>query len=133
MTTILFPTDFSKHAVHASLYAAMIARGMNAHLILLNVYALPMATEYQLPYDVDGFLKISKEAAEAHLKVFAQELINATGIPHNKVSRLTDYGKTSDSIVKIAKSENADIIMMGTKGVSNMLDKWLGTNAQNVI
>ena len=133
MTTILFPTDFSKNAIHASLYAGMIARGMNAHLILLNVYSIPMATEYQIPYNVDEFLKISQEAAEENLKVFAKELINAIGISHSKVSQITDYGQTSDSIVKIAKSENVDLIMMGTKGASNILDKWLGTNAQNVI
>ena len=133
MIKILFPTDFSKNAFHASLYAGMIARGMNAHLILLNVYSIPMATEYQIPYDVDGFLKINKEAAEDKLQEFTRELIKTTGISHNKVSEKTDYGQTSDIIVKIAESENVDLIMMGTKGISNMLDKWLGTNAQNVL
>lgn len=133
MIKILFPTDFSKNAVHASLYAGMIARSMNAHIVLLNVYSIPMATEYQIPYDVDGFLKISKEASEEKLQEFARGLIKSTGISHNKVSEMTDYGQTSDSIVKIAESENVDLIMMGTKGVSNMLDKWLGTNAQNVL
>lgn len=133
MTTILFPTDFSKNAVHASLYAGMIARGMNAHLILLNVYSIPMATEYQIPYDVDEFLKISKEASEEKLQEFARELIDGTGISRNKITQITNYGQTSDSIVKIAQSEGVDFIMMGTKGVSNMLDKWLGTNAQNVL
>ncbi len=133
MTTILFPTDFSKNAVHASLYAGMIARGMNAHLILLNVYSIPMATEYQIPYDVDGFLRISKEAAEENLQAFARELIKATGISHNKVREITDYGQTADCIVKIAQTEKVDLIIMGTKGIANMLDKWLGTNAQNVL
>jgi nucleotide-binding universal stress UspA family protein len=133
MITILFPTDFSKNAVHASLYAGMIARGMNAHLLLLNVYSIPMATDYQIPYDVDGFLKISKEAAEENLQAFARELIKATGISHGKVREITDYGQTSDTIVKVAKTEKVDFIMMGTKGISNMLDKWLGTNAQNVL
>ena len=133
MKTILFPTDFSKNAVHASLYAGMIARAMNAHIILFNVYSIPMATEYQIPYDVDEFLRISKEAAEEHLQVFTKELINATGILQNKVTQITDYGQPLDSIIKIAKSEKVDLIMMGTKGVSNMLDKWLGTNAQNVL
>jgi nucleotide-binding universal stress UspA family protein len=61
MKTILFPTDFSKNATHASLYAGMIARAMNAHLILLNVYSIPMVMEYEFRYDVDRFLKISKE------------------------------------------------------------------------
>lgn len=133
MTTILFPTDFSKNAVHASLYAGMIARGMNAHIILLNVYSIPIVSEYQTPYDVDGFLKISQEAAREDLQVFARELIMATGISHNKVREITDYGQISDSIIRIAESEKVDFIMMGTKGISNMLDKWLGTNAQNVL
>jgi nucleotide-binding universal stress UspA family protein len=133
MITILFPTDFSKNAIHASLYAGMIARGMNAHIILLNVYSIPMATEYQIPYDVDGFLRISKEVAEKKLQEFTGKLIKATGISPNKIREITDYGQTSDSIVQIAKSENVDFIVMGTKGVSNLLDKWLGTNAQNVL
>jgi nucleotide-binding universal stress UspA family protein len=133
MITILFPTDFSKNAVHASLYAGMIARGMNAHIILLNVYSIPMASESQIPYDIDGFLQISKQNAEENLQVFAKELIKATGISHNKVREMTNYGQTSDSIVEIAQAEKVDFIIMGTKGVSNMLDKWLGTNAQNVL
>ncbi len=133
MTKILFPTDFSKNAIHASLYAGMIARGMNAHIILFNVYSIPMATEYQIPHDVDGFLRMSKEIAEEKLHEFARELIKGTGISRNKITQITDYGQTSDSIVKIAQSEKVDFIIMGTKGVSNMLDKWLGTNAQNVL
>lgn len=133
MRTILFPTDFSKNAVHASLYAGMIARGINAQLILLNVYSIPMATEYQIPYDVDGFLKISSEAAEEKLQQFARELIKDTGISSNKVKEITEYGQTADTIVKIAQSEKVDFIMMGTKGASNILDKWLGTNTQNVL
>lgn len=133
MRTILFPTDFSKNAVHAALYAGMIARGINAQLILLNVYSIPMATEYQIPYDVDGFLKISSEAAEEKLQQFARELIKDTGISSNKVKEITEYGQTADTIVKIAQSEKVDFIMMGTKGASNILDKWLGTNTQNVI
>jgi nucleotide-binding universal stress UspA family protein len=133
MISILFPTDFSKNAIHASLYAGMIARGMNAHLILLNVYSIPMATDYPILYDVDGMLKISKETAELNLKVFTKELIMATGIFPTKVREITDYGQTADSIVKIAHAEKVDLIMMGIKGVSNMLDKWLGTNSQNII
>jgi len=133
MTTILFPTDFSKNAIHASLYAGMIARGMNAHIILLNVYSIPMATEYQIPHDVDGFLRMSKEIAEEKLQEFSRELIEGTGISRDKITQITDYGQTSNSIVKIAQFKKVDFIIMGTKGVSNMLDKWLGTNAQNVL
>lgn len=133
MKTILFPTDFSKNAIHAALYAGMIARAMNAHLLLLNVYSIPMATEYQIPYDVDGFLRINKAAAEESLQVFTTELIKSSGLLPDNVTQLTDYGLTTDSIVKIANDKKVDLIIMGTKGVSNLFDKWLGTNSQNVL
>lgn len=133
MITILFPTDFSKNAVHASLYAGMIARGMNAHLILLNVYSVPMPSESQIPYDIDGFLQISKQNAEENLQVFTKGLIKATGMLNSNVRELADYGQTAECIVNVAQTENVDFIIMGTKGISNVLDKWLGTNSQNVL
>lgn len=133
MKTILFPTDFSKNAVHASLYAGMIARAMNAQLILLNVYSIPMATEYQIPYDVDDFLKVSEEYAQENLQVFSKELIKSTGLSADKVTQISDYGQITDSIIRIAHDKKADLIIIGTQGISNILDQWLGTNAQNVI
>ena len=134
MKTILFPTDFSQNAIHASLYAGMIARGMNAHIILLNVYSVPMmTTEYQIPYDIDEFLKNIKEDAKEKLREFTKKLMDDTGLLPNKVIQITDYGQTTDSIVKIAESEKVDLIIMGTKGATNTMDKWLGTNAQNVL
>jgi nucleotide-binding universal stress UspA family protein len=133
MKTILFPTNFSKNAVHASLYAGMIARAMDAQLILLNVYSIPMATEYQIPYNVDGFLKDSQETAKENLQVFGKELIKSTKLSPDKVTQITEYGQITDSIVRTAHEKKVDLIIIGTMGVSNILDQWLGTNAQNII
>jgi hypothetical protein len=37
MKTILFPIDFSQNAIHASEYVGMIAKRMNANVVLMNV------------------------------------------------------------------------------------------------
>ena len=43
MKTIIVPTDFSTAAEHAALYAAKLAKVMNASVLLLHVYQLPVA------------------------------------------------------------------------------------------
>ncbi len=43
MKTIIVPTDFSVAAEHAALYAAQLAKAMNASVLLLHVYQIPVA------------------------------------------------------------------------------------------
>ena len=39
---ILVPTDFSANAAHALTYASLLAKAMNAELIILHVYTPPV-------------------------------------------------------------------------------------------
>ena len=39
----------------------------------------------------------------------------------------------ADKIVETAKAINADMIVMGTKGATNALERWLGTNSQSIM
>ena len=46
MKTILFPTDFSKSDEHAAKYAGMLARSINARVVIINVHS-PIFTKSQ--------------------------------------------------------------------------------------
>ncbi len=133
MNTILFPTDFSKNSVHASKYAGMLAEQLNANVVLLHIYSVPMTTEYQLSYDVDGLMKINKEVAEESLRKFTAQFLQNTHLPPNSVSQKVDYGSVADTIISTAAALNASMIVMGTKGATDTLDRWLGTTAQGVM
>lgn len=133
MKTILFPTDFSKNAEHASKYAAMLATNLHAKLVLLNIYSIPMISEFQLPNDIEVFLQQNKEEAEHKLNSFKKHFIGDTSINPEKVSIRVEYGFVGDKIKDIANEINADLIVMGTKGANNTFDKWIGTNAQKVM
>lgn len=133
MKTILFPTDFSSNAVHASEYAGMVAKRMNAKIVLLNVYAIPTISEYQLPYEIENFINQNKGEAQGNLEEFTKVFLKNTGLPPERVSVRVEYGYVADKIVEIARALQADLIVMGTKGASNFLEKWLGTNAQKVM
>lgn len=133
MKTILFPTDFSDNAIHASEYAGMVAKRMNAHIVLLNVYAIPTISEYQLPYEIEKFINQNKSSAQSNLDDFAKIFLKNTGLPPERVSTRVEYGYVADKVVETARALQASVIVMGTKGLSNFLDKWLGTNAQKVM
>jgi nucleotide-binding universal stress UspA family protein len=133
MKTILFPTDFSGNAIHASEYAGMIAKRLNANVVLLNVYTIPTISEYQLPNDIENFINLNKREAQANLEEFTKVFLKSTGLQPDRVSTRVEYGYVADKIVDTAKGMQADMIVMGTKGATDFLDRWLGTNAQKVM
>lgn len=133
MKTILFPTDFSKNAIHASEYAGMMAKKLDAKVILLHVFSIPMVPATHISHDVRSTIKSRKTSLLKDLEKFSHKFIQDTGLPHDWVSGKIEYGFPADKILEIAKQINVDMIVMGTKGASNFLDKWLGTNAQKVM
>ena len=133
MKTILFPTDFSINAIHASEYAGMVAKRMNANVVLLNVYTIPTISEYQLPNEIENFINQNKNQAQVNLEAFTDIFLKNTGLSPERVSMRVEYGHISDKIVDTARAMQANLIVMGTKGASDFLDKWLGTNAQKVM
>lgn len=133
MKKILFPTDFSDNALHASLYAAMLANRLDAEIVILNVYSMPIFTEFQVPYSDENFYLYGKKEAEDNLKEFVTKFIHKTHFSKKQINELIRYGDTADNIVETANNIHADMIVIGTKGASNILDKWLGTNAQKVM
>jgi universal stress protein A len=128
---ILVPTDFSESARHALLYGTSFAREYEGELVLLHVvenltvgyasdlFPVPMAEVFD---EISGYAKaeLAKLGAEVREK----------GIT---VRELVVQGKPSAEIVRVAREETADMIVLGTHG-KGMLDKALfGSTAERVI
>jgi nucleotide-binding universal stress UspA family protein len=128
---ILVPTDFSESARRALRYGMSFAREYKADLVLLHVvenltvgyasdlFPVPMAEVFD---EISGYAKteLAKLGAEAREK----------GV---SVRELVVQGKPSAEIVRVAKEETADMIVLGTHG-KGMLDKALfGSTAERVI
>jgi nucleotide-binding universal stress UspA family protein len=133
MKTILFPTDFSENAIHASEYAGLLAQKFDANVVLLNIYSVPIITDYQVPYNVNDFTMEMKASSEKNLQIFADKFIETSSLSKERISQKLEYGFVADVIVETAKAIGADMIVMGTKGASNILEKWIGTTAQTVM
>ena len=133
MKTILFPTDFSKNASHASLYAAMLAKLYDSNLVLLHVHHIPMVPQSNHSFEVRNAISLNEKGAKEDLEVFTKQFINETNLTSERITQRVEYGFPAETIIEIAKTIKADMIVMGTQGASDMMDKWLGTHAQEVI
>lgn len=133
MKTILVPTDFSQNAIHAALYAGILAKNLNAKIIFLNVFSVPIVSENELEYIIEPQI-ISKQAqVDIETEAAKNQFISSANIDKNVVTHRVEYGFAKDKIVEIANEIKADMIVMGTKGATNALERWLGTTAQSVM
>lgn len=133
---ILVPVDFSKTSLRALDVAAKISKTLKAEIILLHVSAglyenlepdyfsmtplIPLA-DYQ-----NSFIDQSNQ----HLNNLANKL-KLQGI--EKVSVMTSTGKIENEIIEQSKKTKADLIVMGTHGVSGITEFFVGSNTFRVI
>jgi nucleotide-binding universal stress UspA family protein len=129
--TILVPIDFSEHASRALDYAIELAEHFGAELHLLHSYPLhpSMASaaygEY-VPADLDGAFR---EAANEQLRACAEKVAarglhvetNATPVP------------AADAISAHAEKVQADLIVMGTRGLTGLKHVLLGSVAERTV
>lgn len=131
---ILIPTDFSKTSLKAIDHAVHMAKLTNAELVLLH------ASE-NLIADVDaGIMTFVKFQAEYEQEILNQNTKNLNEVAARiqkkgvkTVSTIIEKGKPYERIVAAAKKIKADLIIMGTHGVSGIREFFLGSNTFNVI
>jgi nucleotide-binding universal stress UspA family protein len=128
---ILIPIDFSETAMLAMDHAAYMAKMFKAELILLHVQEkhwnpfniIEPEVTLELPSDII-------QRMERKLKEMAEDLKTKHGIV---VSDIFSTGNVTTEIVDIAKEEGADLIVMGTHGVSGFEEFFIGSNTFKVV
>jgi nucleotide-binding universal stress UspA family protein len=133
MKTILVPIDFSKNAKHAADYALMVAKQTNAKLCFLYVNAPPLVPEYNLPAGMEQYLAQNQLEAIENMSQFVTDFTKKSKLPADRIDHKIEYGFTAEKIVNVAETIGASLIVMGTKGVSDAFDQWIGTVAQKVM
>jgi nucleotide-binding universal stress UspA family protein len=127
---ILVPLDFSDQAPAVLDWAAHLAREHGSRVILLHAYHLPV--EFQqlegayLPPDFWSNVKVE---AEQSLGRYAEDL-RGRGVEVESVVR---EGYPATVIVDEAASQPADLIVIGTQGLSGLKHMLLGSIAERVV
>lgn len=129
---ILFATDFSPASTPALDRAIELAKDNGAELIITHVYEPPSRLSldgYVLPQIYDEFEAALRDEAEAALA----PLVERAGRVGVKVRSLLIKGIPYRAIARAARSQAADLVVLGTHGRTGMARLFLGSVAARVI
>ena len=136
MKKILFPTDFSKTANNAFIYALKLAENINAEIITLHAYELPIIDNQGFPsylFEIYDTIEISNfENYKGEVPVL-HEIAEKNNLGHIKISHVLQQGGLVSVIEEIAKKDHIDYVVMGTKGASGLKETFIGSNTASVI
>jgi nucleotide-binding universal stress UspA family protein len=127
---ILLPIDGSKSSLNAAKYVAKLAKNSRSpvNVTLVSVHddiGLSHVKQFVSKSVVDDYLR---EISEKELKP-VQKILATAGIKHNMAIR---RGHISEEIIALANKDKVDMIVMGAKGRSGLLDVLIGSVAQRV-
>lgn len=135
ISKILIATDGSDHAGNALKYAIESAVKWDAQLIILSVIP-PLRPILPDPNDFyPTYIPEFEEELEKAYKSILDEAVNtvAKEQPDIKVEARLEKGRPSNVIVAIAKTENVDLIVMGSRGLGGITGSVLGSTSQAVV
>jgi nucleotide-binding universal stress UspA family protein len=132
---ILLPLDGSDHAFKALDFASDLAEKYGAVLLVLYV-----VTKHELPESVRRFAQVEHiegppnwiydEVVAKNVLVEAQDRAQRKGV--TSIETLICDGNPAKLIVEAARSKNADLIVMGTRGLSDIKGLFMGSVAHKV-
>jgi nucleotide-binding universal stress UspA family protein len=123
--TILHPTDFSRYSENAWRVACSLARDYGANLLVLHVREVPVAV-----YGEFGTVPPDTYDAEALRRELATVEPTVSGL---SVERRLTEGNPAAEIVRVAKENNCDLIVLGTHGRTGLGRLLMGSVAEQVV
>ena len=124
---VLLPVDGSEHALRAAEYSVKIAIMMNARLLLLHCHR-PFPVRLGDPYFQKAIDKIMQQSAE-RLEPF-RSLLDQKGADYTE---LILEGPAGEKICEVAHIEKSEMIVMGSRGRSDLTGLFLGSVAHRVL
>ncbi len=129
---ILCCTDFSDNSEPAVRTAVDYAKAFDASFILAHIVdswaGFPAYSE-GIPVDVRNVVRDLEETAKEKLENLAGELSAKIG----KISTRSKVGIPAEEIIRVAKEESADLIVLGTHGWTGLRHILLGSVAERVL
>lgn len=131
---ILLATDGSETALKATRWAAELAKTYGAKVTVLHVVHIPaaLAGSTVLPggaTDVAVVTRLMEQAAEGVITV-TTPLLEEAQVDYT--ARI-EYGHAAETIVGVANEEGADLIVMGSRGLTAASALLLGSVSHKVL
>ncbi|NRD19697.1 universal stress protein [Winogradskyella eckloniae] len=129
MKKIIIPVDFSEHSEFALEAAANLAQKFESELIVLHMLELSNAI-------ISSSSDTLSQEAVFYLKLAEQKFDDFLNKPYLKdinVTPIVKHFKVWSEVNDVAKEHNADLIVMGSHGVSGIKEVLIGSNTEKVV
>jgi nucleotide-binding universal stress UspA family protein len=129
---ILYPTDFSDVAEKALIYIKKLKDSGAEEVIVLHVIddrGFERLHRFLSEEKFETLIKDREEETQKHLKAIAKELAEA-GL---EVTLRVETGIPVREILRVEKDEDVSAMVIGSHGVSNLQELFLGSVSEKVI
>ncbi len=115
---ILLPTDFSPNSEKALFYAIDLVKKNRGSLLLLHVIDLPFITSPQSQMDVHKRENMTNVADDVRTLVRnkLEHIVKEKGLPDTSYRCLVREGNIEEEVLEVAKLNDTDLVIMGTRG-----------------
>lgn len=127
--TIVVATDFSEDARAALDWALDVARDHGARIVLTYAAALAAAAAPDVVPVDDRWYRALEESAREELATWARSVRSQ----NVAVETLLTYEPAAASIVQVAESHHADLLVVGTRGLTGLTRLFLGSVAGRIV
>jgi len=126
---ILFPVDFSENSPPVKAEVEWLAAQFNSNVILLHVFEVPNSWfgTGEGPLMTAGDFTAYRDALKQRLKEYAID------VPEDRVQRISDEGDAALQIAYWARTNDVDLVVMGTHGHGPVWRLLLGSVAMKVL
>ncbi len=134
ISVILAPTDFSEGSSKATEYALRMAEAFDARLVLLHVGVDPTEHHPAAGAAADIYRRVREEQARFE-RAQMDELVAELSERHPTVTMEIEHqsGAAHAAILEAADRLSADMIVMGTAGLTGLSHFLIGSTAERVV
>lgn len=127
---ILIPTDFSKNAWNAITYAASLFKNETCTFYLLNVYNPSGYSlgDLMLPEPGTASYELAQTQSQNGLEKLIQMLRFREKNEKHTYKLISQYNDLHNAMRSIIEKRDINLVIMGTKGVSNHREALFGSN-----
>jgi nucleotide-binding universal stress UspA family protein len=131
---IMVAVDFSDYSLPAVKYAGELARSVKAELLLVNVInqrnvdMTKKVAEKVPSFSFKGYLEETRQDRETRF----DQLIRDAGLENLPVKTRVRIGVPFEELLHVIETKKPDLLVMATKGRSNLVDTIVGSCAQKM-
>ncbi len=129
MKKIIIPVDFSIHSENALQTAAFLAKENNAEIVVVHMLELSSSLINQSDESANQETFFYLKLAEKRFN----EFLAKDYLSNIKVTPIIKHFKIFSELDELAKEENVDLIVMGSKGADGLKEMFIGSNTEKVI